>query len=257
MLHRVWTHRYLLFAVAHREYKIRYRQSIVGIMWAVVPPIISVAAATLVFHRVAGVDSGSVPYPLFAFAGLAPWTFIASSLSFGVPSVIGASQTITRIPFPRAVLPLAMVVTALIDLAIATGTFVIFVYLSGNSLPPTALWFPLIFLVELVLAVGVVLLGGALNVFARDVKLLLPLLIPLWLLLTPVMYPLDSVPPNLRPLYLLNPMTGIIESFRGVLIYGVGPKMTILAPSIVGALVTLLVGAWYFSATEHRFADVV
>jgi len=247
----------LVLSLAQREYRVRYRQSTVGILWAVIPPIVSVAAATLVFHRVVGVRTGGVPYPLFAFAGLAPWTFLASSLSFGVPSVINAWQTITRIPFPRVALPLAMIATAVIDLALATATFVVFVYVTGGSLPITALWYPVIFLVELILAIGVVLLGSALNVFARDVKLLIPLLIPMWLLLTPVLYPLASVPDNLRPFYLINPMTGIVESFRDVLIAGIGPEISVIGPSILGAVVAFALGTWYFSSTERRFADVI
>jgi ABC-type polysaccharide/polyol phosphate export permease len=133
----------------------------------------------------------------------------------------------------------------------------VFVYVTGNSLPITALWYPVIFLVELILAIGVVLLGSALNVFARDVKLLIPLLIPMWLFLTPVLYPLASVPDNLRPFYLINPMTGIVESFRDVLIAGIGPEISVIGPSILGAVVALALGTWYFSSTERRFADVI
>lgn len=257
MFERWWSRRHLVFSLVHREYRVRYRQSTMGVLWAVILPIVSVAAATLVFHRVVGVSSGGVSYPLFAFAGLAPWTFLASSLTFGVPSVIGASQTITRIPFPRAALPLAMIGTALIDLSIATATFIVFVYATGNSLPITAAWYPVVFFIELILVIGVVLFGSALNVFARDVKLLLPLVIPIWLFLTPVMYPLESVPADLRPFYLMNPMTGIVETFRDILIAGVRPEFSVIWPSIVGAVTAIVLGIWYFSATERRFADVI
>jgi ABC-type polysaccharide/polyol phosphate export permease len=145
----------------------------------------------------------------------------------------------------------------LIDLAIATVTFIVFVYVTGNSLPITVLWYPVVFLIELILVIGVVLFGSAINVFARDVKLLLPLIIPLWLFLTPVMYPLESVPSNLRPFYLMNPMTGVVESFRDILIVGIRPEFAVLGPSIVGAVTAIALGIWYFSATERRFADVI
>jgi lipopolysaccharide transport system permease protein len=257
MIGRVWSHRDLVVSLTRRQFQLRYRQSIAGLGWAVLPPLVMVGAATLVFDRVANVDTGAIPYSLFAFAALTPWTFFASSLTFGVPSIVINPQMVTRLAFPRAALPLSMIGLALVDFAIAGVTFVVFVFVTGNGLPLTALWFPVLLVVEVVLATGIVLFGSALNVFARDVRLAVPLLTQLWLFLTPVLYPLDSVPENLRPWYLLNPMTGVVESFRSILIFGHAPEMSVLTPSIVGAVVLLLFGWWYFSGTERRFADVI
>jgi ABC-type polysaccharide/polyol phosphate export permease len=145
----------------------------------------------------------------------------------------------------------------MIDLGITTVVFVAFILVTGAGLPLTALLAPLLLAIEIAFVVGVVLLGSALNVFARDIRLAIPLLVQLWFLLTPVVYPLSDVPAELRWVYLANPMTGLIESFRSVLVYGHAPDAATLAPSIVGAILALVVGTWYFAATEKRFADVI
>jgi ABC-type polysaccharide/polyol phosphate export permease len=164
---------------------------------------------------------------------------------------------VQRLPFPRAVLPLSVLGTALIDLFVALLAFVVYAYITGAGLPITALWFPPLLLIEIVLAIGVTMLGSALNVFARDIRLAVPLIVQLWLFLTPVMYPLSTVPASLRTWYLVNPMTGLVEAFRDVLIYGNAPAMADLIPSLIGAVVLLVIGTWYFTTTEPRFADVI
>jgi lipopolysaccharide transport system permease protein len=257
LLRELWLYRDFTLSLMRRQYLLRYRQSLVGLAWAILPPFATLAAATLVFHRVARIDTGAVSYPLFALSGLAPWSFFASSITFAVPAVVQNSQMVTRLPFPRAVLPLSMIGTALIDLAVSTGAFVVFAYVTGAGLPVTALWFPILLLLEMVLAVGVVLFGSALNVFARDVRLAIPLIVQLWLFLTPVMYPLESVPAGLRHWFLFNPMTGLIDGFRRILVHNQAPDLGLLAPAIAGAVVFLALGSWYFWATERRFADVV
>ena len=259
MVRNMWAHRGLLTALIRRQFQLRYRQSVAGVFWAALPPIVTVFAATLMFNRVAGVESGvpGVPYPLFVFAAVTPWTLFAGSLTFGVPSVASAQPMVSRLAFPRAALPLSMVGLSLVDFAIAYVTFVVFLYATGNTLPVTVVWVPILLAIEILFASGLVLFASALNMFARDVKLAVPFVTQLWLFLTPVMYPLADVPENLRPLYLANPMTGIVESFRDVLIIGRTPDLELLIPSLIGAVVALVLGLWYFSATEQRFADVI
>jgi ABC-type polysaccharide/polyol phosphate export permease len=150
-----------------------------------------------------------------------------------------------------------MIGVSLLDLGVAVGIFLVFTLVIGEGLALTAAWFPVLLLIEIVLVTGVVLLGSAINVFARDVRLAVPLLIQLWLFLTPVMYPLESVPSHLRPWYVLNPMTGLVESYRAILIHRQAPDVSLLVPAIVGSVVLFVVGAWYFGSTEPRFADVV
>jgi homopolymeric O-antigen transport system permease protein len=257
MIVETWRHRTLVLSFVRRQYQLRYRQSFAGIGWAVVPPLASLVVATVVFHKVIGVDTGSVSYPLFALAGLAPWSFFASSVSSGVPSISAQMMMVTRLAFPRVAIPLSIIGTGLIDLAITSALFLGFAILSGAGVPLTALWAPLLLLVEITFTLGIVLFGSALNVFARDIRLGVPMLVQLWLYLTPVMYPLDTVPDSLRGVYLANPMTGVIESFRRVLIEAQAPDVSVLMPAVVGSLLALVVGTWYFAATEPRFADVV
>lgn len=257
MIAETWGGRTLVLSFIRRQYQLRYRQSFAGLAWAVVPPLAGVVVATVVFHEVLEVDIPGVSYPLFALSGLAPWSFFAAVLSAGIPSVAMQQTMVTRLAFPRAAIPLSIVGTGLIDLGITTVLFIGFAIVTGEGLPLTALWAPALLLIEIVFATGVILFGSALNVFARDIRLGIPLIVQLWLYLTPVMYPLDSVGEGLRGLYLANPMTGLIESFREVLIFGNAPDLGVLLPSMVGAVVALAVGTWYFAATEPRFADVI
>lgn len=257
MIRRLWEYRDLMLSLARRNYQLRYRQSIAGFVWAIAPPLISVGVATLVFDKVAHVDTGDVPYPLFAFAALAPWTFFMNSITYASGSVVQAQGMISRLAFPRAVLPLSMSITVLIDLAFASLTFIVYVYVTGARLPLTALWAPLLLLLEIALTIGIVLLVSAVNVFVRDVRLAVPFLMQALLFLTPVMYGLDSVPKSAQRWFRLNPLAGLMESFRDVLIEGRSPHLDLLIPALVGAALILVVGGWYFSAVESRFADVV
>jgi lipopolysaccharide transport system permease protein len=256
VLRRIWSHRHLLFSLIRRQYHLRYRQSFAGVAWALVPPLGTLVAATLVFHNVIGVETRA-PYAVFALAALAPWTFFANSLIIGVPSVVNSQMLVTRLAFPRAILPLSTIGIALLDLAIAGLVFVVFAYTVGDGLPITAVWFPLLVIIEIALIVGVVLFASALNAFARDIGLAVPLVVQLWFFLTPVVYPLTQVPASLKGLYLANPMTGVVESFRRILVDGQMPDFGLLLTAVFGAVGVLLVGSWYFAATENRFADVV
>lgn len=257
MLKRLWTHRNLLLTLVRRQYQLRYRQSFVGFAWALLPPLATLGVGTILFNGVTRVNTGDVPYVLFAAAGLVPWTFFANSLAQGIPSIVGSIQMVTRLPFPRAVLPLSMVGLSFVDLLVASAAFVVLAVTIGGGLPVTALWAPLLLLLEVPLVVGVALLGSAMNVFARDIRLAVPFLVQLWLFVTPVLYPLRQARERLGDVLLLNPMTGLVGSFRTVLIDGRSPDAQLLIPAMVGTVVLLVVGLWYFRSTEPRFADVI
>jgi ABC-type polysaccharide/polyol phosphate export permease len=223
----------------------------------VVPPLAMLVTATLVFHRVVGVDAGQSSYSIFVLSGVIPWSFFASSLSFGIPIIAGSLPMVARFPFPRAVLPLSMLGVSLLDLVVAMALFAGFAFVSGDGIPWAAAWVPLLVLIEIALLIGLVLLGSAVNVFARDLRLAVPLAVQLWLFVTPVMYPLSAVPEELRPMYLANPLTGLVENFHRILAFDQGLDVQLLIPSIAGAMVALVVGWWYFGAVETRFADVI
>jgi lipopolysaccharide transport system permease protein len=257
VLGQLWANRPLLLTLIRRQYQLRYRQSAVGFFWAILPPLATLGVGTVLFDRILGVGFEGKPYGVAAMAALIPWTFFASSVASGVPSIVGALQMVTRLSFPRSVIPLSMVGLSFLDLGVAATAFVALAFLTGEGLPITALWVLPLFLLEIPLTVGVVLLGSAMNVFARDIRIAVPLIVQFWLLLTPVMYPLSEVPEAWRPLYLANPMSGLTVSFRRVLVFGDPPDPVLLVPSMVGAAVLLVWGLWYFSATEARFADVI
>jgi lipopolysaccharide transport system permease protein len=257
VLARLWAHRALVFTLVRRQYQLRYRQSAVGFWWALLPPLATLGVGAVLFQQVARLDTGEAPYGVSTLAALIPWTFFANSVILGVPSIVGSVSMITRLSFPRAVLPVSMVGLSLLDLVITTVAFLAFALIQGTGVPLTALWAPVLLLLEIPLVLGVVLLGSALNVFARDIRLAVPLVVQFWLFLTPVMYVLENAPPQIRSLYLLNPMTGLVESFRRVLVYGQSPSAELLVPTMIGAGAALLIGVWYFGSTEPRFADVI
>lgn len=257
MIRRIWHYRSLMLSLLRRDYQLRYRQSLAGLAWAVMPPLATLGAGFLVFNKVAGVTTSGTSYPMSVLAGLIPWTFFASSLTFGVTSVEASKPMLVRMAFPRAVLPLSLVGLSIIDLATTFILFVLFTFATGHSLPVTSFFFPVLLVIEIAFVAGVVLFGSALNVFARDVRLAVPLIVQVWLFATPVLYPLESVPSEIRSWYLLNPMTGLVDSFRRILIFGELPDMALLLPATGGAVVALVLGYWYFASTEHRFADVI
>jgi lipopolysaccharide transport system permease protein len=257
MIGRLWSQRHLIGSLTRRQFHIRYRQSFGGILWAVVPPLATLGVGSLVFKNVAGVGSEGASYALVTVAALIPWTFFASSLTFGIPSVVSNMPMVTRLAFPRAALPLSMIGVSTIDLLVTIVIFAIVAITVGTGLPATAALLPVVLLIELALVAGLVMLGSAINVFARDIRLAVPLFVQFWLFVTPVMYPLARVPEELRPWYLANPMTGIVESAKQVLVYGQGLDPLLILPSTAGALAALAIGLWYFAGTEARFADAI
>jgi lipopolysaccharide transport system permease protein len=257
VVRRVWKYRSLLLAFTHRQYQLRYRQSFAGFAWAVFMPLSALVVGAVVFKRIANVQTGGTNYVVFALAALVPWSFFASSLQTGVGSVVNASQMVAKLAFPRAVLPLGQIGTAFVDFAISLVLFIGAAYLLGDGLRLTFLLFPAVFLIEVILVLGLVFLFSAVNVFARDVRLGVPLIVQLWLFLTPVMYPLARVPHDLRILYLANPMTGLVELFRRMALGGQGFDISLFLAPLIGSVVALVVGLWYFRSTEPLFADVV
>jgi ABC-type polysaccharide/polyol phosphate export permease len=256
MLRSVWSHRDLLVSLVRRQFQVRYRQSFVGFAWALLPALATLGVGAILFKGVLNVGTGGVNYSVFAMSALIPWTFLANSMPQGVTSVAQNLAIVTRLAFPRAVLPLSIVGLSFLDLLVAAVAFVVIALVTGSGLPATAAWAPLLLLLEIPLIVGVILLGAALNVFARDIKLAVPLVVQLWLFLTPVMYALPTEP-GLRGFYLANPMTGLVVSFRRVLVFGRPPDLDLLLPTIIGAIGFFVVGWWYFRSTEPRFADVI
>ncbi len=256
-LKAIWEYRELLYFLVWRDLKVRYRQTIIGIGWVVLQPLMTMVVFTAVFGNFAKVPSDGVPYPVFAYSALLPWNLFASSLTRGSDSVVGNSQLISKIYFPRLLLPLSGVLSPIVDFAIS---FVIFIAMMiwFHTLPTWGiLALPLLLVLALLTALAVGLWLSALNVRYRDVGHAIPFLVQLWLFASPVAYPVSLVPEKWRLLYSLNPMAGVIEGFRWALLGKQSPDFVVIIVSALMVVALLIPGVIFFKHTERTFADVV
>lgn len=251
-------YRELLYVVAQREIKVRYKQAVLGALWAVIQPSALMVVFTVFFSLYIGIPSDGVPYPLFAYAALLPWTFFSTALSSAVPSLIANSHIITRIYFPREIVPLASVLAALADFAVASIVFV-GMFLFFHVAPTWNMLFVVPLLaVQVVFTAGLCLLLSAFTVLYRDVRFTLPLLLQIWMFSTPVLYPVSVVPERVRGVYLaLNPMAAIIDGYRRALVQAQSPDLLHLASASVISLVLLGLAYVYFKRLEREFADII
>jgi lipopolysaccharide transport system permease protein len=250
--------RELLWTLTVREVKIRYKQTLLGVAWAVAQPLGLMLAFSIFFGRFAGIPSEGLPYPLFSYAALLPWTFFTTSLAFGVPSLVNNATLVTKVYFPREILPLASVLSAGVDFA--AGAVVYGLLMVYYRIAPTGAFAYLLPLlaVQLGFTVGVTLILAAINVSYRDVRYALPLVTQIWLYTTPVIYPLSVIPARIRGLYLaVNPMAAVIEGYRRVLVAGAAPDQRMLALAGASAAALLFAGYVYFKRAERSFADVI
>ncbi|TFH30679.1 MAG: ABC transporter permease [Myxococcales bacterium] len=252
-----WVFRELFYFLVWRDVKVRYKQTLLGVAWAVIQPFFSMIIFTLFFGRLAGMPSDGIPYPIFTYAALVPWTYFSTSLSFSGNSLVSNSNLVKKVYFPRAALPAAAALAGLIDFAIASGVLVILMIYYKIGLSWELLMWPVLVLPLAVLVLGVGMILSALNVKYRDVKYAIPFGIQIWMFLTPIIYPTSIVPERYRFLAHLNPLTGMIEAFRAALL----PDRTIhwlpVGTSCLSVLVILFVGAVYFQRSEREFSDVI
>ncbi len=256
-LGELWRYREVMYFLTWRDVKVRYKQTALGVAWAVIQPLLTMVAFSAFFGRLAGIASDGVPYPVFSFAALVPWMFFANGLRQSAESVVTNQNLVRRVYFPRLALPAAAVLAGLVDLAVA------FVVLLGMmayyGIAPTIhlIWMPALLVLALVTALGVGLWLAALNVRYRDVAYMMPFVIQLWLVATPVAYPSSLLAPEWRALYALNPMVGVIEGVRWSLLGTATAPGSMISASTAGACVLLVGGAYYFRAMEDGFADRV
>jgi lipopolysaccharide transport system permease protein len=256
-LRELWEFRELLYFFAWRDIKVRYKQTVMGVLWAIIQPFLTMVIFSLFFGRLANVPSDGVPYPVFSYTGLVPWTFFANALSQASNSLVVNANMVKKIYFPRLALPLATVLAGVIDFALA------FIVLLGimffYHMVPTIniIWLPFFSLLALVTSIGVSLWLSAMNVQFRDVRYTIPFLTQTWLFLTPIAYPSSSIPQPWQTLYGLNPMAGVVEGFRWALLGTNTPPGPMTAVSTVVAVFLLISGAFYFRRMEQGFADVL
>lgn len=249
--------RELQLALIKREIKIRYKQTTLGAAWAVLQPLTLMVIFTLVFGVILNVDSQDVPYPIFSYSALLPWTFFSTSLSFGVLSIINNSSLVSKVYFPREVLPLASLGAALLDFAVSGVIFLGFIFWYKTPLTFEIFWIIPIIAIEIIFTAAVLFFLSALVVLWRDLKFIVPLLVQVWMYTTPVIYPISKVPDKFRIFYLLNPMAIIIDSFRNVTIMGKAPVLSQLYLIVTISVIFFFAGYVFFKVKEKIFADIV
>jgi len=253
----LWRFRELLYFLILRDIKVKYKQTFIGVAWAVLQPLVSMIVFTLFFGRLAGIPSEGMPYPVFSFIGLLPWTYFATALQVGNTSLVGNSQLLSKIYFPRLLLPSSAVFAALLDLLISMAF--LFILLAWYGIHPTGriVWLLFFILISALTALGVVLWLSAVNVKYRDVQYAVPFLVQIWFFMTPVVYPSSLVPESIRFLYGLNPMVAVVEGFRWAIVDKEFPSIVMVIISVLVSLMLLVSGAYYFRRMESEFADVV
>ena len=264
-LHEVWRYRELVYFLIWRDIKVRYKQTALGAAWAIIQPFFTMVVFTIFFGKLAGVPSDGVPYPIFSYTGLLPWGLFAKALSDAGRSMVANRSMITKVYFPRLVIPIASVLSGLVDFAIGSVVLIgMIIYYNHIPIPsaqitPTAaiITLPFFILLALITALGVGLWLSALNVKYRDINYVIPFLTQFWLFITPIAYPSSIVPEQWRWLYALNPMTGVVEGFRWALLGVETAPGLMLAVSSTVSILTLISGMFYFRRMERTFADIV
>ncbi len=260
MLHLIqdaYRYRELIEVLTEREIKIRYKQSALGILWALFQPAVMVVLFTAIFTKIVRMPTGNTPYPLFVLAGIIPWNYFASGLTTAIPSLVFNHEIIKKIYFPRMIFPLVSVIAASYDFLITLIFLAIAIVYFKVALSPWILFVPVIAAIQFILMLGISLILSAANVFYRDVKNALSSLIQIWMFATPVIYPLEVIRPHLRQWLLLNPMTGIVDSYRKVLIEASPPNLQYLLLSAALSFIIFWFAHSLFKILEPTIADFI
>jgi lipopolysaccharide transport system permease protein len=252
----LWAYRELLYFLTWRDIRVRYRQTLLGALWAVTQPLFTMIIFTLFFSKLAKIPSDGVPYPLFAYAGLLPWIFFSNAVNHSSNSLVGNAHLITKIYFPRVIIPTASVTAGLVDFSVAFAMLAVLMLYYGVALTWHLLMLPLLVVMTAALALGVGMWMSALNVKYRDIRFALPFALQLLMFITPIIYPSSLVPSPWRQLLSLNPLAGIIEAYRASL-YGKPFNWQTLALASAITLLLLVFSSLYFHKTERTFADIV
>jgi lipopolysaccharide transport system permease protein len=255
-LREIWQYRELLYFLVWRDIKVRYKQTALGAAWAIIQPFFTMVVFSIFFGRLAGIPSDGVPYPVFAFAALVPWTFFANGLSQSANSLVIDQNLIKKVYFPRLAIPTATVLAGTVDFVLAFLVLLGMMLYFGITPTANVVWLPPLLLLALVTSLGVGLWFAALNVQYRDVRYIVPFLVQFWLFATPIAYPSSLLEEPWRTLYGINPMVGVVEGFRWALLGTETAPGPMIAVSAAAAVAILVGGALYFRRMEKTFADV-
>ena len=256
-LRDLWEYRELLYFLTWRDIKVRYKQTVLGAAWAIIQPFFTMVVFSLFFGKLAKVPSDGIPYPIFAYAALVPWTFFANGLSQSSNSLVDNANMLKKVYFPRLVVPLSSVISGVVDFILAFTVLLGMMLFYGIYPTIHVIWLPFLLLLTLTTSLGVGLWLSAMNVQFRDVRYTLPFLTQFWLFATPIAYPSSLLPEPWRTLYGINPMVGVVEGFRWALLGTETAPGPIIIVSALVALALLVGGAFYFRRMEKTFADVV
>ncbi|HEY1600012.1 MAG TPA: ABC transporter permease [Pirellulales bacterium] len=253
----VWTNRELLGFFVWRDVKVRYKQTLLGVIWAVLQPLTTMIVFSVIFGRLAQLDSEGVAYPAFSLAGLLPWLLFSGGVTLAASSLVGNVNLLTKVYFPRILLPLSNVISALLDFAVSLA--LLFAVLGWFDIWPTwrMMLLPASIALALITAAGAGLWLAALNAQYRDIRHALPFVMQIWMYATPIVYSLSIVPEPWRPLVAINPLVTVVESFRFIMLGTNGLSVGLVAVSCVSALALLLSGTWYFRSMERLMADTI
>jgi lipopolysaccharide transport system permease protein len=253
----LWAYRELLYFLVWRDVKVRYKQTFLGAAWAILQPLLTMVVFSVFFGRLARMPSDGIPYPIFAFTALVPWTLFVYGLTQGSNSLVGSATLLKKVYFPRLCMPLAAVLSGIVDFVLAFVMLVGMMLFYGVPLSPRMLSIPLFVALTLVTALAVALWLSALNVQYRDIRFVVPFLVQVWLFATPIAYPSSLLAEPWRTLYGLNPMVGVVEGFRWALLHVAVAPGPMIGVSALVALGLLISGAYYFRRMEKTFADIV
>jgi lipopolysaccharide transport system permease protein len=256
-LAELWAYRELLYFFVWRDIKVRYKQTVIGAAWAVLQPVLTMLVFSLFFGKLAKIPSQGLPYPIFYYCALLPWMYFSTAMQSATNIVVDQQRVITKIYFPRVVLPIAAVLSGLLDFAISFGVFLVLMVYYRIMPTSAVIWLPAFTLLAVLTALGVGLWLSALNALYRDVRYVLPFLVQFWMFASPVAYPSSLVPAKWRWLYGLNPMAGVIEGFRWALTGHGQPPGIMLAASSAAVILLVFSGLVYYHAVEGTMADVV
>lgn len=253
----LWHFRELLFALTAREIKIRYKQTLLGAAWAILQPLSLTLIFTFIFGIILKVDSGGVAYPVFAYSALVPWMFFSNSVTFGSLSVVNNGNLVTKVYFPREILPLSSIGAALFDFLMAGLVFLLILFFYQVPINLNFLLILIIIPSIVFLTAGISFFLSAINVMFRDIRFVIPLLLQIWLYVTPVIYSTNQVPLKYQPFFKLNPLVSIIENFRLVTVYGNFPNLLEIGFNLILSFFIFILGYWFFKSKEKIFADVI
>lgn len=253
----LWQHRELIQSLVFRDIRSRYKQSVLGIAWALLQPLAMTAVFTVVMSIIARVPTGGIPYPIFAYIAMLPWTFFSGGLTSGTECLVGNFNLITKIYFPREVFPIAAVLGKTVDLGLGILVLIPLFFAYHVSVTPWALMVIPVLIIQIGFLLGITFIFSSANLFYRDIRHVMPLLVQVWMYLTPIIYGLDMVPKKYLALYMLNPLVAIMDTYRRCALQGQPPMWNNLGYSAVFSIVTLVVGYWMFKRLEPKFAETI